>query len=220
MPLSGDVAPLVDQHVTITGEAPRLSIRALMDAEPPQITAGYGGWEEVQRPGRQALVHWTGVAAYRMTLSLVLDGWADARSVEQECHWLEWWAESHRAFSRPSRIKVEGRAVPKSSLWWAIDELGWGETLRNAVGERQRQRVSLTLVQATDPTGTVKVVYPTLANTASGRTVRLAPPGGLVALQRLAAHELGKARYWKSIAVLNGIRTPAAVKTGTVLRLP
>jgi hypothetical protein len=209
----------VSQFVTITCRAPRLTVRALMDADAPAITQGYGGFEEVARPGRRSLVSWSGVPPYRMSLSLMLDGWMAGTSIEPQCVALERMASMVRAFQQPPKVRVSGMAVPKPSMDWRIDELSWGDVLRDARGRRRRQQVSLTLVQAVDDTGTVQVSK-AAQRRLSGRSVRLAPPGGAVALQRLAAHELGQAKRWKEIARLNGIRTPARVKAGTVLRLP
>jgi len=216
-----------DQYVTLTTQAPRLTLRALMDTDPPVISQGYGGFEEVTRPGRRSLVSWTGVAPYRLALALVLDGYElnlpardrlPGTSIEAACQTLERMAAFQQAFQAPPKVKVSGIAVPHSSLFWYIDELTWGDMLRSKEGGRVRQHVTLVLVQAVAD-ATLKV-QASAHRRLSGRSVRLPTPGGAVALQRLAARELGAAKLWKQIATLNGIRTPAKVKAGTVLRLP
>jgi hypothetical protein len=210
---------MADRYVTITSQSPALRVRALMDADAPVITQGYGGFDEIARPGRRSIVTWQGVPPYRMSLALLLDGWRKRESVDADCAALERMASTLRAFQPPPKVRVRGSAVPKSALDWRIDELAWGDVLRNKVGTRLRQRVTLTLVQAVDEGKGVRVSA--AANRrASGRSVVLAAPGGSVALQRLASRELGAAKRWKEIAKLNGIRTPARVKAGTYLRLP
>jgi hypothetical protein len=210
---------VADQFVTLTCAAPRLRVRAIMDTEAPVITGGYGGFEEVSRPGRRALVAWSGAAAYRMSVALVLDGWRARSSVEDDCVALERMASMVRAFQAPPKVRVSGAAVPKAGLEWRIDELTWGDVLRSRAGARLRQRVTLGLVQAVDEGRGVRVSAASNRRS-SGRTVHLAPPGGAVALQRLAGRELGASKRWKEIALLNGIRTPARAKAGMLLRLP
>ena len=208
-----------DQFVTLTSQSPALRVRALMDADAPVITQGYGGFEEVARPGRRSLVSWTGAPPYRMSLALVLEGWRSRESVDAACAALERMASMPRAFQSPPKVRVSGAAVPKAGLDWRIDELTWNDSLRARSGARLRQRVSLTLVQAVDEGKGVRVSA--AANRRlSGRSVILAAPGGSVALHRLASRELGASKRWKEIARLNGIRTPARVKAGTLLRLP
>jgi hypothetical protein len=217
---------MADQYVTIACHAPRLTVRALMDTDAPTITQGYGGFQEIQRPGRRSLVAWQGVAPYRMGLALVFDGRQlnlPARDrlpsvVETDCANLERMASMPQAFWAPPKVRVTGAAVPKSSLDWHIDVLTWGEALRSRDGLRNRQHVTLELVQAV--TGAGVRVSAVSNRSLSGRSVILAHPGGSVALQRLASRELGSAKRWKEIAKLNGIRTPAKVKAGTALRLP
>src|SRR4051794_40206294 len=106
--------PAADQHLIITAYGSKQQVRPLMDEQPPTITAGYGGWDEIARPGRRAAVYWGGVPAYRMSLNIVLDGWTTGRSVEWDLYWLEHWATPPGDFKRPTSIKVLGRAVPKS----------------------------------------------------------------------------------------------------------
>ena len=209
---------MANQFVTITCRSPRLSVRALMDEDAPTISAGYGGFEETQRPGRRSLVTWNGAAAYRMTLALVLEGWPHT-SVQAPCSALERMASMVAAFQAPPKIRVSGSAVPKAGLDWRIDELAWGEALRTSAGMLVRQRVALTLVQAVDE-GTGVRVSTAATRRLSGRSVMLAAPGGAVALQRLAARELGAAKRWKEIARINAIRDPKKVRAGALLRLP
>lgn len=209
----------MDRHVTITSQSPALRVRGLMDADAPVITQGYGGFDEIARPGRRSIVTWSGAPPYRMSLALVLDGWRLRESVDADCVALERMATMLRAYQSPPKVRVRGVAVPKSGLDWRIDELAWGDVLRDKAGTRLRQRVALVLVQAVDEGKGVRVSA--AANRRlSGRSVLLAAPGGSVALHRLASRELGSAKRWKEIAKLNGIRTPARVKAGTLLRLP
>src|SRR4051794_41834189 len=74
--------PAADQHLIITAYGSKQQVRPLMDEQPPTITAGYGGWDEIARPGRRAAGYWGGGPGHPLGLNNVLGGWAAGRRGE------------------------------------------------------------------------------------------------------------------------------------------
>jgi hypothetical protein len=203
-------APSPAQYVTLTSTRfGTRTVKALLDADAPLISAGYGNFDEVARPGRRSLVYWTGSPARRLTLALMLDAWGEG-NVVSAVNTLKTLAYGDQ-FVAPPLLQVTGAAVPHPELRWYIADIAWGDSLRDADGTLVRQRVSLTLIEG----ATVRVPIP--HKTTQGQTVRLAHPGGSVALARLAKKHNTTVQ---AILKLNGLRTAKTVKTNTRLRLP
>lgn len=208
------------QHVTltVTQYGQKHTLTALLDSTPPQITAGYGNFDEITRPGRRSQISWSGSPARRMSLALILDAWSTGGSVVHDVSTIEYLAHGDD-FSRPPTLTVTGAAIPQPQLRWCIAEVAWGDALRDKKGVLVRQSVALTLVEDAAASA-ASAKHKTPGKPRSGNTVPVPPPGGRVGLQRLAALKLGKASRWKEIAQLNKIRTPATVKAGRQVRLP
>jgi hypothetical protein len=204
-------APSPAQYVTLTSTRfGQRSVRALLDADPPLMSAGYGNFDEITRPGRRSLVSWTGSPARRLTLALMIDAWGNG-NVVNAVGTLEYMATGD-TFLAPPLLHVTGAAMPHPEIRWYIADIAWGASLRDASGLLVRQQVSLTLIE-----GAVVRIPVKRPSSQQGQTVKLPSPGGSVAVARLAkAHGTTS----QAIVKLNGYRTAATIKTGTRLRLP
>jgi LysM domain len=234
--------------VRIASSDPPLSVTARLAEERPNVEDGYGGWDEVVRPRRSPITTWRASPGLKLTLPILLDGWAEGRSVEREVAQLEQMGRPTASDGDPPRVRLEatGNAIPYLSRVWVITALAFGDALMNRAGNRVRQQVTLSLLEY------VHDVYLAQRSAANRRRRKAAQPktragarskrvvvkrsgkpkpktkgrtavgdwGAGESLASIAAHELGDAARWIEIAQLNGIRDPTAVEPGQVLRLP
>lgn len=151
----------------------------LLGPEGAKITNGYGDWETVQVPRDRAITEWRGRRNYEMDIDLLYDGWIthpvrpalqtnlpnppkiplgvkwndDARSVwiENLIAELESMAVKQPGDSVPHSLRLFG-AVPHPELRWAIQNLAWGDSIRDkATGRRLRQQVTVHLIEFYQP---------------------------------------------------------------------
>lgn len=228
---------------------PPLTVTARMSEERPDVTQGYGGWEEIARPRRSPLTTFRGSPGFHLTLPLLLDGWARGISVERDCSALEKMGRATAADGEPPRLRItaRGSALPGQRRRWVIDTITWGEALMNKNGDRVRQFVTLNLIEYVEDAYLQEQSPATRRRTKAKRTktargaakkrvtVKRAagskqPSRSRAAsssdfgtgedLLTIAARELGDADRWVEIAELNGLRDPRAISPGQVLRLP
>lgn len=241
------MTPYDAAYVTIRCNDPRTHLRLLLGQERPDVSSGYGGWEEIERPGRTTAIHWKGLPARRLALPLLFDNFAEGESIETDIRALERLA-SPRDGGEPPSVKVSGKGgvVPPfyEGKSWVVDALSWGDALMNLHGNRIRQAVTVTLLEAV----AAEVISPAKKRkskharksggnrkrgakdkryVAKAGKWRLGPAAVAIAthfdgedLMAIAARELGDPGRWREIADLNGIRDPRAVKLGQVLRMP
>lgn len=200
------------------------------DLDPEQVTAssGVGGWEEVPHPYRPSTTRWTSLPLRQLTVALMLDGWRQQRSVEEECRILEAYARPQANTNTPPVLAfLWGSYAP---LRWVINDLSWGDELRDPAGRRLRQQVTLSLLEhredalsVADPRkaapapakGTPRPS--TAAPVASGRTYTVKRGD---TLSVIASRELGRSSRWPEVAKLNNLRDPDRLTVGQRLRLP
>jgi len=236
--------------VRIYTRDPPLLVRARLGEDRPTVESGYGGWAEVERPRRKPLTTFKAPPALRMTLPILLDNFVDGRSIEADLTRLERMARPLASDGEPPRVWIaaKGGAIPYQGLAWVIDAIEWGDALMNGSGNRVRQAATLSLLEYVEDVYLTeksaaqrrrsksaatksKKGAPSKRITA-GRKKAKAPGPGLRAadpaddfgagedLASIAARVLGDADRWPEIAELNGIRDPASIRPGQVLRLP
>jgi hypothetical protein len=137
-------------YVRITCDDPPTDLRALLGPERPNVSSGYGGWNEIERPKRSTVTTWRGQPARRMSLNLLFDNHVAGTSIETEIRRLERLALP-RPGGQPPAIDVSapGGVIPPAyeALPWVVDAIEWGDALMNLHGNRTRQEVTLTLLE-------------------------------------------------------------------------
>lgn len=214
------------RQVTINSTKPNLSVTAWMGADPPNVTAGYGGWEVVARPRKQGLTSWKGHAPYEMDLPILLDGYADGDSVEAKCSAIERMGRPPAVGQEPPRITIDG-FVPHSDLTWVVQRITWGDVIRATNGQRTRQLLTLSLLRyiAEDRVqlqGSASKARSNATKTVTGKSgtsTRYTVKAGDT-LQRIAQKKLGDSKRYTEIMKLNNIRDPKSIKVNQVLRIP
>jgi hypothetical protein len=140
---------LAPDEILLVSNEERMFVRARLDDGYPVFAGGYGGWEDVPRPGQVAATVYRGTAAPQLTLRLILGGWpqqpawADCdRDMRVLDHFsrLAWDATGRE---RPTLLRVSGK-VPHHHRRWFVDDLQW-EEVDVAGGRRVRAFVTLTL---------------------------------------------------------------------------
>lgn len=188
------------------------------------VSGGTGGWERIQRPRRRTALEWNGTPERVITFTLILDGWPD-RSVEADIRTLEEMSHPRAPRKPPPELELDfGRMGGRAR--WVIDDLSWGDELRDAQLNRIRQDVTITLVEYIEATITLSPVERHNSKKGSGGSgssgsgVRIYVVKAGDTLGRIAAKLLGKASDWPRIAKLNNIRDPNRITVGQRLRVP
>lgn len=213
-------------YVSLQSSNPNLTVSAILDENQPKVS-GFGGWVEIARPKRIALVDWTGISPIRLAFGMMLDAWGDGpRTVEQECLNLERMSRPGPQNQKPPTVKIVEGELPHMDKTFVIEVLDWGDCIRQReTGKRVRQVVSLTLLSISDSVASSKKSPANAARSAAaGRGGQAHPTSIRVkagqTLSEIAAANYGDASKWKDIATANGIRDPKNLKVNQVLKLP
>lgn len=153
---------------------------ALLGPEGARVTEGYGDWSVVPVRRSVGITEWAGRRNYAMSLDLLFDGWIqhpirpslpgsfvgrpslpNGRPTFSPGRglWLEAAIENLEALATPGRnmltppsLRIYG-AVPHPEIRWVIQNLEWGDAIRDIVtGRRMRQQVTVQLVEYYQPT--------------------------------------------------------------------
>lgn len=218
---------------------PRLTVLCELDDGHPHPDQGYGGHDEVDRPGNVSLTPWRGFKPTRIPLGLYLDDLASERSVEDAMEILEALAGRGKrrtgrqlgGYTKPPRVVVHTGGLMRYDAHhfpgerWLLD-LDWDEdgTIVNDVGNVMRVPVTVTLLQAVADERLQDRVLATARRLdelnrepRSRRRVIVKEGETLVSIAR---RELGDPGRWVEIARLNKLRDPRAVRPGAKIVLP
>jgi len=134
--------------ITIRCQDPPTLLTVRLGEDRPDVSAGYGGWDEIERPRRVSIVTWTGSPVRRMSVALLFDNWSAGTSIEGDLARLDALARPRIGGAPPTvTLDAAGGHLPYKGLTWAIDGIEWGDALMNIHGNRTRQAVTLTLVE-------------------------------------------------------------------------
>lgn len=190
---------------------------------------GVGGWDEIGHVKRASSTEFAGTPLRRLAVPLTLDGWTGNRfwarrdgsriDVEETCRILE-------AFGRPPGGRVEPPVLqlvygPVTPLRWVLNDIEWGDELRNKQARRVRVDVTLQLLEYRETVLTLtpaqRVAAPTGTAKPSGKAYTVKAGDTLA---RIAQAQLGKASRAGELAKLNGISLGSIIRPGQRLRLP
>ncbi len=211
---------------------PGLTVLCELGDNAPRIVGGYGGWDEVERQGREAITVWRGFRPLAIELELFLDDLDAGRSVEPTIDILEALAGRgrRRLGGQPPVVAVDTAGVMPHDivtfpdLRWVITDLEWDDdgTIVNDHGNRVRAPVTVSLLQHVADTRLADRAHAAKGKVSkngkgSKRTHKVKSGETLMTIARRELHDAGR---WREIADLNGIRDPRNVKPGRTLRLP
>lgn len=187
------------------------------------------GWGIVARPKRKGLTTWAGQDPATLTVPILLDGYADNRSVERDINTLRSMMRFRTKRGETPLVKIAG-PVPRTRNEWVLADIQYGEEIRRQKdGRRVRAFMQLTFLEYVPGDVMVKDKSPAKAaqdrqktkkgepSKASGKTYRIKSGD---TLSRIAVRFLGDAGRWREIARLNNIRDPRRLKVGAKIRIP
>ena len=148
-------------RVHIWTDDPQLDVYAWLSDAPPLIDSGYGGWEEIARPGRRPVTTFRGLPGLHLTLPILFNGWArpngnrEHTTQEGRIATLEKMAGRDvsglvaTSDGEPPLVHLNapGGEVPHQDRTWVISDLAWGDGIVDEYGDRVRQQVTLTLLE-------------------------------------------------------------------------
>jgi hypothetical protein len=206
--------------IRLTTKSPALTVTALRGDAGPVVAGGFGGWQTVPRPRRQALTVWQGRDPFSMTVPLLFDGFKAKRFVDTDVSRLERMALPPVEGKEPPVVTI-ACAVPHADLPWVIAELELGDSVW-AAGGRLRQAVTVHLLRymAPDRIRDGSAASRARENAGGGGSRKVAFVAQGDSLTSIAARDLGDYSRWPEIAALNGIRDPDRLTVGQTVRLP
>ena len=135
-PTIGDVPSSAVTHkaaITIRTADGKAKITALPSATDPTMTDGRGGWTEVSRPRRPAIIEWTGPTARKAHVDLILDAWIAGGSVEPQIAVIDVLAPQAPTVEPPA-VYVTGAPGIPPSVPWVVTAVSFTERLRREDG--------------------------------------------------------------------------------------
>jgi hypothetical protein len=200
---------------------------ALMGADLPRITGGYGGWNVVDRPRKRGAVEWEGPEPLRMELEIVLDAWDYAyplNNIHDDLLAIERMASPVGVNLPPPTVHVSGKVIPRTTaVPWVIENIVWGTAINGTQKQVLRQTAKITFLQA-DLLEHQRELSPTKA--------RAPRPPGLASRKpykwkqgdtwpRVAHKLMPKVKYAaRKIQKFNGFRPGMKMKVGQLVRIP
>lgn len=199
---------------------------ARLDDGYPVRTSGYGGWQDVERPGRPAASHYVGPGALMLSIPIILGRWQQGWStpIDGEVELLERMARQPADAARgrhPPILDVRG-PVPHGGVRWVVDDLQWGDDGVVVDGRLVRIRVTVVLRRYVRPE--LVVVAPSRrreqrARTATVRRGERWPQFAARVMGARGSRELQAA--WSKVRKLNPrLRDQSALRAGMRVRVP
>lgn len=206
---------------------PGAALRAMLGDGIGQLTRPNFGWSFVARPRQGAGTEWSGVDGWTLRVPIVFDHFRTDGSVEADVRRLYEMA-SNRVGPRvePPVVRVFYPGVPFPEFRYVINEISPTDTKVRVDGQRsyaafdvaflQYNALDVLTTKKATPAKKAKAKTPaSKAKVAKARTYTVKRGDTLAVI----AARVGVPK-WQTIATLNKIRDPKAVKVGQVLRLP
>jgi hypothetical protein len=206
-------------HVIVQSWEGQLALVALIGPDGVKPIGTGAEWEVLARPRNVGITEWQGRHNKRLEADLIIEGWVTRDGgglwIEDHIQVLETMCDT------PMTVRLVG-PVPHWGRQWAIEQVVYGEELRDIVtGRRMRQRLTLHLVEYVQPEDLAKLPR-AAATPAQTRQYTIVKGDDL---QKIAQKTLGKAARWKEIEKLNppmrGIKLDAKkFPTGKKIKVP
>lgn len=226
LPTPASVQP-APGRVRIWSYNPVLTLISLYGEAAPKIVDGFGGWELVTIPHREALTQWTGKNPVAIELSLIIESpdYANHINCEKDIKTLERLAGVDDPDDQPPIVHWSGHGphdYSRNPGWeWFIETLEFDDAQGNRFGNRIRQPATVTL-RRYNPGSYIKKrknKKPPKKG-AKKKTYKVKKSDLKGGLQGIAKRQLGSAKRWRQIARLNKIRDPKKIHVGQVLKMP
>ena len=207
--------------ITLKTSDGRHTLTGLIGQNEPRVTDGRGGWQEVARTRKPAVIEWLGPASHKATIEILLDAWASGGTIDSQLAIVEAIAPLSPTVETPT-VYVVGWPLIPSTIPWVVQTAIPSDALRRRDGRMARVTMTFDLLQWRQ--GDVVVRNSPGKAAASKAGTSASKPRTVVVrkgdtLGALAARYLGSASKWTVLAKLNNIRSPNNLKVGTTIKL-
>lgn len=214
-------------YVTVRSSDVRFTLTALLGQNLPQLSDGQGGWVEVARDRKPAVLEWDGPAAAKCSLELLLDGWAAGTSVASQVAVVNGLCPLSPTGETPV-MYVTGVPLIPPTVPWVCNAAVPSDWLLNARGEVSRVTYTLSLLQYRLGETVVRNSPAKAAASKAGTSTTAKSKARTYVVKRgdtlgsVAAHFLGSASKWKTLAAAQkpALRDPNHLKAGQKLIIP
>jgi len=232
-PRAGDVDAAVGWIKLAAPGNDELTLVCELGDDPPSVSQGFGGWAEVERPGRVSMTVWRGYPPISVDVAVVLDRFDsdEGTGIEAGVQILEAMAGrgERRSSGGPPELTVQTAGVmphdhtASPSLRWVITDLTVVDdsVIVNGAGNWTRASFQVALLQHVTDQGLASQTAKVRARTrgkARRKPYRVRAGQDLIAVARDALHDGAR---WRELARLNNIRDPRSkLKAGRQIKLP
>lgn len=210
-------------RITLRTADRRHTLTAALGPTQPEVSDGRGGWEEVPRPRRPAVVQWMGPTAMKASVELFLDAWKTGGTITAQLAVVDALAPPRGTTEGPV-LYVIGSPIVSSTIPWVAQKVSFYDWLERHDGQPARVTVTFELIEHRVADVVTRSSPAKRSGARNGTPSRGQPRRHVVkageSLTSIAAKELGKASRWAEIAKLNGIRDPKRIRVGQSLTLP
>lgn len=209
-------------EVVLRTTRPPLALRVKLGATSAKLSGGVGGWETVDRPGRQDALEWKSLPLRVLEIPLLFDGLARGRTIDTELTVLYAMgrpaANSPRG-TPPPTIRLGGM-VPHGDRDWVLTDIEAGETIWDG-RHRLRAWVTITLTEL-ETLELIKVgAKASSTPTTRTHTVRAGESLGTIARDQMGAKSASAiAKAVAELKRLNGIRDAKSLRPGQRIKVP
>lgn len=132
------------RQLRLVASSPAVDVEVPMGDGPATPTAGYAGWEEVQRIERRAMTSFQGLPTFQQDVPIMLDGWREDRSIERKLEEIE-------QLGGNVVFRAIGPIFRSGSRFVFGDEPEYGEMIRASDETLLRVRMTLKLMEYVAP---------------------------------------------------------------------
>jgi len=202
---------------------PAITLRCRLGRGSATLKGGVGGWRDVERPGRENGMEWGSTPTRTLEIPLLLDGFADRRTIDTELAALYAMGRPPAGSPRgtpPPTIRVGGM-VPHGDRDWVLTDLAEGDAIWDG-----RHRVRLWLTVTLGEPGSLDIVKVTAKKPSAKPSTRdyvVRAGETLASIARDQMDAKTSSAIANAVAVLkslNGIRDPKSLHTGQKLKVP
>lgn len=209
--------------VTIRTADRRHTLTAVLGATQPSMTDGRGGWSEVARPRRPAVVEWTGPAARKASVEILLDEWRSGKSISPALTVVNALAPQAPT-AEPPALYVVGSPMIPAGIPWVAQGVTFTDWLEHPNGWPARVTVTFDLLERQVADVVTRSSPAKRSSSRNGTAARGQARTYVMrsgdTLSGVAAKTLGSASRASEIAKLNGLRLSQKIKVGYKLQLP
>jgi hypothetical protein len=212
-------------YVTVRSSDGRFTLTALLGQNLPQLSDGQGGWVEVARDRRPAVIEWDGPAAAKCVLEVLLDGWASGASLAGQLAAVAGLCPLSPVGETPV-MYVSGCPLIPVTVPWVCQSAVPSDWLLTSSGAVARVTYTLSLLQYRLGESVVRNSPGKAAASKSGTVSKAKVKTYVVkrgdTLPALAARFLGSSSKWRTLAAAQkpALRDPNHLKAGQKLTIP